>query len=63
MKGRSIMADKDPGKTAQLYRMVMSDHLCPYGLTQCGYHAPDSETSYQPVIAMGLWMPLRVYLL
>lgn len=23
---------KDASKTAQLYRMVMLDHLCPYGL-------------------------------
>lgn len=26
------MADNDQGKTAQLYRMVMSEHLCPFGL-------------------------------
>ena len=26
------MADSDQGKTAQLYRMVMSEHLCPFGL-------------------------------
>ncbi len=26
------MADDDQGKTAQLYRMVMSEHLCPFGL-------------------------------
>nr|WP_252971395.1 glutaredoxin [Marinobacter sp. DS40M8] len=26
------MADNDQSKTAQLYRMVMSEHLCPFGL-------------------------------
>lgn len=26
------MADNDQGKSAQLYRMVMSEHLCPFGL-------------------------------
>ncbi|MGM0769011.1 MAG: MauE/DoxX family redox-associated membrane protein [Pseudomonadota bacterium] len=26
------MADNTGGKTAQLYRMVMSEHLCPFGL-------------------------------
>lgn len=26
------MADNTEGKTAQLYRMVMSEHLCPFGL-------------------------------